>query len=259
VSSTAASPQTEANPWLLLESQLEEGVIPAIVDQNSMTYVLHKRLGDTVEILREGAEPIRLRLVGATAAGLFQSEILISEKSFVRLFPGIAGWRVFLIDAPPAQIAPLEEALASYGFDAKTAAERLAGFHRVENTYISTFQSLGGLALLIGIAGLAAVLLRNTLERRRELGLLGAVGFDSTHLQRVVLFENILLIVAGLVIGAITACLAVAPALAARGAALPIFAILGLLALVLAAGCVASWLSVRAVAPEKLVAALRTG
>ena len=64
----------------------------------------------------------------------------------------------------------LEKELTTFGFDAVTAAERLEAFHRVENTYLSTFQSLGGLGLLLGTIGLAAVMFRNVLERRRELG-----------------------------------------------------------------------------------------
>ena len=79
-----------------------------------------------------------------------------------------------------------------------STAERLAEFHRVENTYISTFQTLGGLGLLVGTIGLAAVLLRNVLERRRELALLGAVGYRRAHVFAIVLAENVLLLVWGL-------------------------------------------------------------
>lgn len=86
----------------------------------------------------------------------------------MRQFPAIAGWRVFLIYGPLEAAGPLEEALSNYGFDAQPAAERLAAYHRVENTYLSTFQALGGFGLL-GTLGLAAVLLlRNALERRRS-------------------------------------------------------------------------------------------
>ena len=34
----------------------------------------------------------------------------------------------------------------------------------MQNTYLSTFQSLGGLGLLLGTIGLAALQLRNVLE-----------------------------------------------------------------------------------------------
>ena len=80
------------------------------------------------------------------------------------------------MDAPPGAEAELERSLADYGFDATSVADRIAAFHRVENTYLSTFQSLGSLGLLLGTAGLAAVLLRNVLERRRELALLRATA-----------------------------------------------------------------------------------
>ena len=55
--------------------------------------------------------------------------------------------------------------MVDFGADATGTAERLAQFHRVENTYLSTFQALGGLGLILGTMGLATVLLRNVLER----------------------------------------------------------------------------------------------
>ena len=82
-------------------------------------------------------------------------------------------------------------------------AERLAQFHRVENTYLSTFQTLGGLGLLLGTFGLATVLLRNVLERKKELALLGAVGYRRAHVMMMVVAENVLLLVAGLTAGAL--------------------------------------------------------
>ena len=67
---------------------------------------------------------------------------------------------------------------------------RLAEFHTVENTYLSTFQTLGGLGPARRHVGLAAVLLRNVLERRRELALLGAVGYRRGHMFTIVIAEN---------------------------------------------------------------------
>ena len=60
--------------------------------------------------------------------------------------------------ASRAQVAPaLEGTLGDYGFDAETSDQRLAAFFAVQNTYLSTFQSLGGLGLLLGTFALAAV------------------------------------------------------------------------------------------------------
>ena len=71
-----------------------------------------------------------------------------------------------------------------------STADNLAAFHRVENTYLSTFQALGGLGLLLGTLGLGAVLLRNVMERRKELALLRAVGYRPEHLRTMVIAEN---------------------------------------------------------------------
>ena len=100
-------------------------------------------------------------------------------------------------------------------------SERLAAFHRVENTYLSTFQALGGLGLLLGTVGLATVMFRNVLERRRELGLLRAVGYDTRRMTIMILAEAAFVLGTGMAAGAGCAAIAIAPAWLGRGGALP--------------------------------------
>ena len=219
--SLARTSEQRENPWLLLESQLSDSAIPAITDANSMTYVLHRKLGEDVVIDPAGEHPVHLRLVAALSDSIFQGELLISENNFLRLFPGVPGYRFFLIEAAPANAAgvtaALESALSDYGFDVTSTADRLAAYHRVENTYISTFQTLGALGLVLGTVGLAAVLARNVLERRRELALLAAVGYRRASLAVMIVAENALLLASGLVIGTVCALVAIVPAMASRG------------------------------------------
>src|SRR6185503_2367092 len=61
-------------------------------DANSMTYVLHKAIGDEV-VLTHGEQPLRLKLVAALADSVFQGELLMSEANFVKLFPEQQGYR----------------------------------------------------------------------------------------------------------------------------------------------------------------------
>jgi ABC-type antimicrobial peptide transport system permease subunit len=165
---------------------------------------------------------------------------------------------MFLIDAKADAAGKLESQLSDYGFDVISTADRVAGYHRVENTYLATFRSLGALGLLLGTIGLAAVLLRNVLERRRELALLRAVGYRPEHLQRLVLAENAFLLLTGIGIGAICSAVAVAPAWLERGGQIPILSILSLLTIVAAAGLLSSWIAARSVARSPLLAALRS-
>ncbi len=266
-SSVAKTEQEKANPWLLLAKNPQSAIsnlqspIPVIADANSMTYVLHKALGDTLQVNDSGGQPLTLQIVAALSDSLLQGELLMSEQNFLRVFPDQQGWRFFLLDVPTekqqAVATALEDKLADFGFDATTTAEKLAEFHRVENTYLSTFQALGGLGLLLGTVGLAAVLLRNVLERRRELALLRATGFQPHHLMLMVVAENALLLTCGLLTGIVCALLAVAPALLARGGQLSLVSLLLLLTVVFITGLAASLVAVTVVKRAPLLAALR--
>jgi ABC-type antimicrobial peptide transport system permease subunit len=249
-----ALPRSE---WLLLESKIPGGAIPAIADSNSMTYVLHRKLGEEFDV-----GGVKLRIVAALQDSLFQGELIISEENFLKAFPDVQGYRFFLIGAPPGKEAEvtraLDDSLADYGFAVQSAPARLAAFHRVENAYLDTFRALGGLGLLLGTVGLAAVLMRNVLERRRELALLRAVGYRGRDLAGIVLAENLFLLVAGLAVGAACAMVAVAPAVNVQGGHVPLRSLIVLLAMVLAAGMIASFAATTAALRSPLLDALRS-
>jgi ABC-type antimicrobial peptide transport system permease subunit len=250
----------KSNSWLLLNEALPDGSIPVIGDANSLTYVLHLKLGDEL-VVNQGATPVKLRVVASLADSIFQSQLVMSEKNFLRVFPQEQGYKFFLIEtgnADPAKIAAvLEDRLSDYGFDAMSTVDRLAEFHRVENTYLSTFQLLGGLGLVLGTLGLAAVLFRNVLERRRELALLRAVGYNSSHFTLMVFAENIFLLFCGLVTGTACALLAVAPVFFGRGGRLPNVSLGVLLLLVLVSGLAASLAATIAALRSPLIPALK--
>ena len=260
-SSLAKTDEEKADPWSLLNANLGEGVVPVAADANSLTYVLHMKLGDELTVNADAGAPVRLRVVAALADSVFQGELLMSETNFKKLFPSQEGYRFFLIDGAAEKsseiAAALEDKLSDFGFDAIGTEDKLAGFHRVENTYLSTFQTLGGLGLLLGTLGLATVLLRNVLERRRELALMRAVGYRPSHLSLMVIAENALLLGCGLLTGVLCALLAIIPALVARGGRLSAVSLGLLLLAVLLAGLAASMVAVRAVILSPLLPALR--
>ena len=103
-SSLAENDAERANPWLLLERDLPDGAIPVIADANSLAYVLHLGLGDELTIGDDASEAVRLRVVGALADSIFQGEMIISERHFLRHFSAQEGSRLFLIDAPPEKL-----------------------------------------------------------------------------------------------------------------------------------------------------------
>ena len=197
-----------------------------------------------MEVDRGASPPLRLRFVGALRDSLFQGELIVSERRFLDAFPDDPGYRFFLLDAPTGRATEvsgvLESRLERFGLDLTSAPERLDRFHRVENAYLSTFQTLGALGLLLGTVGLAAVLLRNAFERRRELALLRVMGYRRRDLTRLVLAEHGAIVAAGLAAGTVSALLAIVPTALTRGASPPLLSVAALLAAVALAGTVAS-------------------
>ena len=242
-------------PWALLAEPQLDGTVPAIGDANSLEYVLHKKIGDVVE-LPGGA---KLKIVGALTNSVLQSELLISEANFVKAFAAEQGFRFFLIDGPAESLGPLEDVLSDFGFDATNAAERLASYTEVENTYLSTFQVLGALGLLLGTAGLSAVLLRNVIERRKELALLLAVGYRPRDLSRMVIAENAFLAFCGLAIGLGAAAIAILPVLIERGKITPGLSLPGLIVAVPLVAVSASAIALRMLRKTPLLESLRSG
>lgn len=201
-------------PWtqLWVGGQAEDGKVNAIGDENSLRWILHHNPEDDFIVQDEFGKPVRLKLVTASDS-LFQSQLIISESNFTKFFPSQSGYQFFLIKTPPdlqaetAQI--LEKTLADYGFDLTSASERLASYRAVENTYISTFQSLGGLGVLLGTFGLALVLFRNIIERRGELATLRAFGFRRQLLSRMLFLESCFLLAVGMLIGIVAGLVAI--------------------------------------------------
>jgi ABC-type antimicrobial peptide transport system permease subunit len=262
--SLAVSDADRRNPWRLLGRADAEGIVPAIVDQTSLEYVLHSSVGQVITIDADTARPVQLRIVASLDDSVLQGEILIGLSAFESVFPDMAGARVFAVSLTPANdehrnavALLLEDTLEPYGFDVDDPARKLEAFHRVENTYLSTFQALGGLGLMLGIVGLVAILARNVLERRRELALLRASGFTPRDLQRMVLVEHLALVGAGLVIGLAAAFVAIAPVLAHRSGALPMQALIWI-APVAIVGLLATMAATRSVRRLPLVASLRS-
>lgn len=208
--------------WPLLNKQLPDGVIPALAgDANTALWGLQKKTGpddgDVVPYRDESGREFKLKLVGQLPMRLsvFQGSLLISDEAFARLFPSEAGYRAFLVEAPPEKgpeiAARLNRDFERFGMEAVPASQRLQEFYSVEATYLAMFLVLGGLGLVFGAGGAGIVVLRNVFERRTEIGVLHAVGYDKTTVFRILFAEHALLILSGTVLGALAAGASILP------------------------------------------------
>jgi hypothetical protein len=289
---SAVAERNNNNPWTLLYDKLGkdergETIVPVVIDASTAIYSLHlKGVGSRLTIRDAADRPATLQVVGLLKNSVLQGSLLVSEPNFLRLFPDTGGYRFFMIERSATALAGpprgpdsgehgspavdrsaaadderinrlFESTLADFGFDAVDARAQLAAFLAVQNTYLSTFQSLGALGLLLGTIGLAAVQLRSVLERRGELALLRAAGFRRSRLTRMVVWENAVLLLGGLGVGCLAAIIALIPQWAPRDAAVPWLALASLLAAIAVVGLIAGWLATRSALRAPILPALR--
>ena len=203
--------------WSTLQQLTPDGAVPAVVDQNTMMWALKKSKGDVIEYRDGEGKPFQVKLSAVVKGSMLQGALYIDERHFQHKFPKQGGYRGFFVNVPADKVTAISEHLTDmlvyHGMELRPAAERLAELQEVENTYISIFQALGGLGLLLGTAGLAVIVIRNLLERSKEFGLLEAVGYSLTSLRRLAMTEHLSLALWGLGIGSVSAVLGISPAL----------------------------------------------
>lgn len=253
-------------PWMVLQSPGNgtlENPVPVILDQNTAMWSLKQggQLQSPISIEMDG-RTIHFRVVGLLSNSVLQGKLIISERNFEYLFPQISGYRFFLIHSGQRNdagtvAAVLEKGWVDAGLDVTSSVDILKRLLGVQNTYISAFQSLGALGLLLGTLGLIAVQIRSIIERRQELALMQALGFSPWRIGKLLSLESALLLLAGLLIGVGCAAVALVPYVIEFGPQINVFHSLLMLAIVLVCGLVAAAIAVRYALRLPLLRSLR--
>lgn len=233
----------------------------AIADQATAMWGLGKGVGDAVEYQDAAGKDLAMELVGLLGGSVLQGKMITSEAAFLQAYPDTAGYRFFLIDCPIERVAEvsahLTRQLQPRGLALENAKTRLETFLAVQNTYIGIFTILGGLGVLLGTAGLGVLVARHVLERRGELGVMQALGFLPAALHRMVLGEHVALLIVGLVLGVISALIAIWPGLAQGGGDLPVGFLASLLLGILSFGLATCWTAVTSALRGRLLDSVR--
>ena len=263
----AATPSHADDLWSLLDTtggnraQPAEQSIQAFGDEDSVNWNLNTELGHNYRLAVSNGSSANLRFTGLLPGSIFAGELLVSEKNFKQLYPDVTAPRYFLLDTPPgreeAVAAALRRNLGEMGLEVRGTRELLSAYLGVQNTYLSTFLALGGLGLLLGTLGLVTLLLRGALERRREFALMLATGFRREELTALLVWENAGLLIAGLLLGTVSALVAIIPQLLSAETHINWLALAALLVATLVVSLPACILAARAATSGKLLEALR--
>ncbi len=259
----AGTPESQRFQWAAYDKSYESGwqglaqaasgteadPIPVVIDMNTAAWSLHQGASiGAISKVQFDDRIVYFKTVGLLSNSIMQGKLLISEFNFHQIFPEVSGYRYFLIhdeDRPTSEIAAaLENGWSDQGLDVTSSAETLSKLLAVQNTYISAFQAIGALGLLLGTIGLAVVQVRSVLERRRELALMQAVGFSRSRIAKLLLSEASLLLIGGLTIGVVAALVAVVPYVLSGNSQTVLAEPLFMLGIVLTVGWLASLIAV---------------
>ncbi|NQU35385.1 MAG: FtsX-like permease family protein [Bacteroidetes bacterium] len=241
------------NPWLDLKKNYGVSLIPAIADQTVIQWGLMKSIGDTISYINEYGVKLDLLLVGGLSPSVFQGNILICDSIFIENFPGSGGSKIMLADVPDELTAEvsnlLEQSLTDYGLEITLTSQRLKDFYSVTNTYLTIFMILGGLGVIIGTFGLGIVIIRNILERKKEIAVFYALGFRRAQIFKMIVIENVFLLTSGILIGTLSATIGILPSIISTSYHIPSNFLFIIISIVIISGLlwilIPSWLSLR--------------
>jgi putative ABC transport system permease protein len=250
----------KTNPWTTINYPPANGTIYGIADQTVLEYGLKIKTGDTLKIRSENGQMLNIIIAAGLKPSVFQGYVLIGTDNFSRFFPSVAGSQIFLADGDDkfseVYINSLQERLSDYGVHFEPASERLASFFVVTNTYLSVFTILGGIGMILGVAGLGFILIRNFNQRKRDFGLMMATGFSERKIRRIVFAEHARILLAGILTGLISALIATRPSIV-NSADIPWKIICVMICLVLLTGLTAIALSVKSIRKDSLISKIR--
>jgi putative ABC transport system permease protein len=214
----AAKASEKESPWQSLSVRAkgtQDDPLPVVLDQNTAMWSLHRgaSIGEVFSF-EFAQKQVYFRTVGLLQNTTLQGSLLIGEKNFESVFPEVVGFQFFLVrpSKDAAGIATLlESGWGDEGLDVIRSADVLQQLFAVQNTYLSAFQALGALGLLLGTFGLAVVQIRSVMERRGELALMRAVGFPGPRIGMLLFAESATLLLLGAGLGAASAIVSALP------------------------------------------------
>jgi putative ABC transport system permease protein len=248
------------NPWEIINFPSVDNTIYGIADQTVLEWGLKVKPGDTLKFNTENGQTLNIIICAGLKSSVFQGYVLISETNFSAFFPSVSGYSVFLADGKAEfsdyYQSALGERLSLYGFSIQPAKDKLASFFQVTNTYLDVFTLLGALGMILGIAGLGFVLMRNFNQRKREFALMISCGFTMKGIRRTLITDQVIIMIWGILTGFVSAISATLPSLNS-GNMFPWGIILLMLLLISVVGLAAIFLVIRGISQETLVSQLR--
>ena len=149
-----------------------------------------------IGVLAEDTNLVRSELIGSAAAlAKLRSVPVTGDRIYVKAAAGVEASQV---------AAGIENAFVASGLNASVLAETYAQRQRLTGGALQLLQGFMALGLLVGIAALGVISTRSVIERRQQVGMLRALGYQSSMVGLSFVLEASFIAITGLLIGALT-------------------------------------------------------
>jgi putative ABC transport system permease protein len=150
------------------------------------------KAGDTVTI-PTAAGTSTFTIVGVLDETYLQG-IFMNKSVMEQLFPNVKGDTLFLIKVAkgtkPLDVTyDLKRGYKAFGMDANVVRDEVEQMNNQTQMMVELLMIFLGLGLIIGIASLGAITLRSIMERRRDIGMMRAMGFQQNQILSFLLIE----------------------------------------------------------------------
>ncbi len=159
-----------------------------------------------VEIQRSDGTIATVRVIGIIDAKLGTLFGMFGRDAVIRSIlpqPAFTSYYLRVRDEREAdrQAKAIEQALLINGVQATSIADELEDQQRQNSAFLYIIQGFMGLGLIVGIAAVGVIAFRSVVERRQQIGVLRAIGFQQSMVSLSFLIETLFVVGLGVLSG----------------------------------------------------------
>lgn len=133
--------------------------------------------------------------------------LYVNQATIQGIFPSMAATSFYVALRDPGQAASMarqiERALLANGVQAVSIRQELADNQRQTRAFFYLMEGFMALGLIIGVAAVGVIAFRSVVERRQQIGVLRAIGFQPGQVALTFLIETGFVVGVGVIMGTV--------------------------------------------------------
>jgi len=200
---------SDADAWAAVASDpglviMDGSVVPTFYGMSFGTFFVD--LGDTITVAFQDGTRTNVTVIGIMdqlfVQGVFTNSAFVEDRApsydtnlfYVAVRDGVS--------ASHEEVAQeLERAFVEYGLVTVVMRDTVREFMSMVSSVMQLMEVFLGIGLVVGITGLGIITIRNVAERRQEIGVMRAIGYQRTMVLNVFLIETSFVSLLGIAVG----------------------------------------------------------